>query len=387
MTRFIFLGGTVLIALNGASETAASRLWTELKAKRDKLPSLHQEFEVTRTFKGASGNQSSKWQIIVDISQGQWREASISGSGKRIRIFDGKELFSMDEGGDEFMRIKRRPKDPDPLPSPYLSNDADWSKAQEVERRPCGLPGKDHDCAILEVRLKPWSRSNSPNNTTNMLNGSARMSIDTETGLILSLGIVEAIQGPRSAYESDVSYRVTRLSYGAPPEASLFKLPSEGMREVKEFSRWNATKIKKQLTGTVAPELTAVDMEGKEITLSAFKGKTVLLDFWTTWCPPCRADAPALDKLYRQYGGQNLMIIGISVSEERTIVDKFLKEHPHSFPIVLTTENEMPAAYQIGVFPTYIIVEPDGTVASAAEGDQGFSELRKLLRKAGLGID
>ena len=121
--------------------------------------------------------------------------------------------------------------------------------------------------------------------------------------------------------------------------------------------------------------------------LSAFKGKTVLLDFWTTWCPPCRADAPALDKLYRKYREQDLMIVGISVSEERAIVEKFLKEHPHSFPVVLTSENEMPRAYQIGVFPTYIVIDRDGTVASAVQGDQGFGELRKLLKKAGLEID
>lgn len=81
------------------------------------------------------------------------------------------------------------------------------------------------------------------------------------------------------------------------------------------------------------------------------------------------------------------MIVGVSVSEDRSIVEKFLKAHPHDFPIVLTTENELPAAYQIGVFPTYIVIDLDGNVASAVEGDQGFSDLRKLLKKAGLEID
>ena len=81
------------------------------------------------------------------------------------------------------------------------------------------------------------------------------------------------------------------------------------------------------------------------------------------------------------------MIVGISVSEDRAIVEKFLKEHPHDFPILLTTENELPTAYQIGVFPTYIVIQRDGTVASAAEGDQGFGDLRKLLKKAGLEVD
>jgi thiol-disulfide isomerase/thioredoxin len=129
------------------------------------------------------------------------------------------------------------------------------------------------------------------------------------------------------------------------------------------------------------------DIQGKSVSLSAFKGKTVLLDFWTTWYPPCRADAPWLNKLYAKYKDNDLMIIGVPVSEEHSIVEKFLKEHPHGFPVVLTSENEMPRPYQIGVFPTYIMTEKDGTVASAVEGDQGFSELRKLLRKAGMEVD
>ena len=374
-----------VLALHAATETPASKLWMELKAKREKLPSLHQEFEVVRTFRHSGGNQSSKTETILDMASGRWREKSVSGSGIRVRIFDGEDLVYMEEGGDEFVRVKRRPKDPDPIPSPYLAIEADWSKSKEIERRPCGLSGQDHPCVILEVRLKPWSRSGSGSSVTSMLEGSARMMLDLETGLMLSLRTSEAIQG-RTSYVADVAYGVTRLSHGVQADAELFKLPS-GAREVKELSRWNAAKIRKQLTGKPAPELAVTDIQGKPVALSAFKGKTILLDFWTTWCPPCRADAPALDKLYRKYGDSELMIIGVSVSEERAIVEKFLKAHPHDFPIVLTTDNELPTAYQIGVFPTYIVIERDGTVASAVEGDQGFSELRKLLKKAGLEVD
>jgi len=121
--------------------------------------------------------------------------------------------------------------------------------------------------------------------------------------------------------------------------------------------------------------------------VSNLKGKTVLLDFWATWCPPCVADAPALDKLYRKYGEKDLMIIGISVNEERDIVEQFLKKHPHTFPVVLTSENEMPRPYQIGLFPTYMVIAPDGTLSTAVEGDQGFGELRKFLQKAGMETD
>jgi thiol-disulfide isomerase/thioredoxin len=372
----------LLVALNAGAETSASQLWTELEAKREKLPGVHQEFEVSQTLKLASRSQSSKWQIVLDMSPGQWREKS----DNRTRIFDGKDLFLMEEDGGEFVRTKHNSKEDDPLPSPYSAGGPDWSKAVELERRPCGIPGSDHLCVLLQAPLQQWARSSS-SNVTRLLEGSAKIFLDTETGLLISLRKFEVIESRKSSHQSDTTYVLKRMSYGTPADASLFTLPSNDMREVKELPAWNASRIKKQLAGKPAPEIAVTDIQGKPFVLSAFKGKTVLRDFWTTWCPPCRADAPALDKLYSKYGERDLVIVGVSVSEDRAIVEKFLKEHPHSFPIVLSSENEMARPYQIAILPTYIVIAPDGTVTAAAEGDQGFGALRKLLKKAGLEVD
>ncbi len=370
--------------LTARGETSPRTLWTELKAKREKLPSSHQEFDVTRTFKTAHGTQSSKRQIILDMSQGQWREISISGSGNDLRLFDGENIYRMEEGGHEYVRDKHHPKEEDPLPVPYDVSHPDWSKAVELERLPCGIPKIDHQCVLLGVPLQDWVRPNSPNNLTRMVGGTERMLFDMDTGLLISSRTIQSFDNQRGSYQSDVLYELKRMRYGAPADASLFKLPSGDMKEVNQLSSWNAARIKKQLRGNPAPELNLTDLQGKPLALSAFRGKIVLIDFWTTWCPPCRADGPALEKLYRRYGDKDLMIIGVSVSEDRGVVEKFLSEHPHSFPIVLTSENQMPRAYQIGVFPTYIVIDRDGTVATAAEGDQGFADLRKMLKKAGL---
>jgi len=213
------------------------------------------------------------------------------------------------------------------------------------------------------------------------------MAIDTETGMLVQSVVQEVIENDRSGYQMELTYSLKRMGYGAPPDAALFKLPESGVHEVKQLTPWNIARIKKQLVGKPAPELEVMDIQGNPVSLSTLKGKTVLLDFWTTWCPPCRADAPALDKLYNKYGDKGLAIVGLSVSEERGVVEKFLKDHPHSFPVVLTSENEMPRPYQIGAFPTYMVISPDGTLASAADGDQGFGELRKFLEKAGMPAD
>ena len=382
--RFLILQCTFFAALNAAVSTPAPALWNDLQAKRGKLSSFHQEFDVSHTSKNSQHSQSSKRQVVVDASPTQWREKSIAGSGTEIIIFDGKDLFSMEEGGDEYVRNKRNSKDEDPVPSPYRASDADWSKAVEVERKPCALPGMDHQCVVIDVPMKPWTKQSGPNKRTKLLSGAERMVIDIETGLLITSKTLDSIEGTNGSYLSETTYSLKRMRFGGPADETLFKLPSEDMREVKEISSWNAAKIKKQLAGKPAPEISVNDIHGKPVSLSALKGKTVLLDFFTTWCGPCRADGPALDKLYGKYGDQDLMIVGISVDEDRAIVEKFLTEHQHKYPVVLSSENEMPRPYQIRVFPTYIVIGRDGTVASAMEGDQGFGDLRKHLKKAGL---
>jgi len=257
----------------------------------------------------------------------------------------------------------------------------------EIGRRPCGLSGSDHTCVVLEVPLNLWVKNTGTAGVSKMTGGITRLSIDTETGAVLASRTVQLIENDRGAYQSDATYVLKRIVAGAPPDAGLFKLPAADMKEVKELARWNAAKIKKQLAGKPAPELSVIDIQGKPITLAACKGKTVLLDFFTTWCPPCRADGPSLDKLHQKHGARDLVIIGISVSEERAVVEKFLKEHPHRYPIVLTSENEMPRPYQISLFPTYIIIGPDGNLTAAVEDRQGFGELRRLLKKAGMDVN
>jgi thiol-disulfide isomerase/thioredoxin len=219
-----------------------------------------------------------------------------------------------------------------------------------------------------------------------MLAGITRLVIDSQTGVLIQAYTHEQIDNQRGGYQLSWTYSLKRVNYGLAANAALFNLPENGLHEVKKLTPWNLSRIRKQLVGKRAPELEVTDIQGNPILLSNLRGKTVLLDFWTSWCPPCLADAPALEKLNHRYADQ-LAIVGISVNEERAIVEKFLKDHPHSFPIVLTSEQEIPRPYQIDVFPTYMVIAPDGTLTSAVEGDQGFGDLRKFLKKAGMEVE
>ena len=372
-------------ATNASAQAPVAKTWVDLKAKRDMQVVLHQEFTVAHKFTLAHSDKGSIRDIAMDLSQGKWREHIVDGSEDRIRVFDGDNILVADAGGEEFTRIKPKTKMP-PEPGPYSTEDWNFDKAKESERRPCGFTTNDHTCVVINVPLKDRLELGMSSQMTRATDGAAQVVVDTETGAIVAAHFRSTIDDGQQTYFSDTDYLLKQMAYGADPQDDLFKLPAN-LREVKELTPWSVSRIKKELIGKPAPELTVKDMQGNQVSLASLKGKIVLLDFWATWCGPCLADAPSIDKLYMKYGGKNLAIIGISESEDRATVETFLKKHPHEYTIALTSDNEMPRQYQVGAFPTYIVIAPDGTIAAAVDGDQGFGELRKFLQKAGLSTD
>jgi len=384
MRLMVFIG-MLVFGLQAEAQSPAD-LWNQLKAKRESLLSFHEEFEVSRTLTSSQGSQSRKWQISIDTAMGRWRETTIGGFSAPIRIFDGKDTLSFEEGASEYTRVKNS-KNQAPLPAPYNFEALEWSRAAERERSPCGLQPQDHTCVVLDIPVKKWMRPETNSHFTHLLDGTVRAKVDIETGLLIAVRTVQTVESSNCVCVSDIQYVLKRQSFKTNLDAGLFELPAGNTREVKQLPRWTASRIKDQLGGKAAPEIVANDLQGMPVSLSAFKGKIVLLDFWATWCPPCRTDAPSLEKLYQKYGNKNLSIVGFSVEEDRKVVEKFLKSHPAGYPIVVTSENEVPRPYQVGVIPTYVIIDENGLVQAAIQGDQGFSELRKLLQKVGLETD
>jgi len=382
---FLFLLSIATLTAPGApAESAANDLWAKFRAVQQGPRALHQEFEVTKHVSVAyGGDRVARFQLILDLSQGKWRADPVGGAREQIRVFDGDDLFVFESEGKEYARVKRGFDKEKPLPEPYDTK-LDWNKAKELESLPCGFSGKDHGCVIFEVPIKPWIRPDTPGSVINMTGGTIRIMADTETGIWLRVHISADVErGNAGGSRYELNYTVKQMSYGAAPDMTLFKIP-DGLHEVEKLTPWNEARIKKELAGKPAPNMQVKDLHGSPLSLAELKGSTVLLDFWTTWCPPCQADASSLEKLHRKYGGTNLRIIGISVDEDRDTVEKYLNKHPHGYPVVLSSENQLPRAYQVDALPTYLIIDPDGVLVTAEEGDQGFTRLRKDLEKAGL---
>ncbi len=108
--------------------------------------------------------------------------------------------------------------------------------------------------------------------------------------------------------------------------------------------------------------------------LAPYRGKVVYLDFWASWCTPCRRSFPWLAELVRRFGAQDLVVIGINVDQNRDLADRFLTETPAHFPIVYDPQGDLASAYKIVGMPSAVLIDRSGHVRFQ---HVGFSENRK----------
>ncbi len=124
------------------------------------------------------------------------------------------------------------------------------------------------------------------------------------------------------------------------------------------------------------------DLNGKRMLLSDLRGQVVLLNFWATWCPPCKAEMPDLQALYREYGGQhNFTIMAIDVEESKDQVAAFVQENRLSFPVLLDEDGKVSNyRYFVRSLPHSMIIDRDGNVRYTWTGQQSRSNVLSRLQ-------
>lgn len=133
------------------------------------------------------------------------------------------------------------------------------------------------------------------------------------------------------------------------------------------------------------PELDLTDLDGEEIALGELRGKVVLVDFWATWCAPCRRSMPAYQKFYDEYRDDGLRILAVSVDESRSAVDEFRRRHGLTVAIMLDEEHRTAEEFAPPTMPTTYLVDREGVVryrhAGFRDGDAEEIEakIRELL--------
>ena len=115
--------------------------------------------------------------------------------------------------------------------------------------------------------------------------------------------------------------------------------------------------------------LTFKDMHGKTLALADYKGKVILLDFWATWCPPCRKEIPGYMELYDRYSSRGFTVIGVSIDDSVSAVKKFVKQIKVNYPIVIGTDRgDLVQSFGELPLPTSFIIARDGRICIKHEG-------------------
>ena len=135
----------------------------------------------------------------------------------------------------------------------------------------------------------------------------------------------------------------------------------------------------KQLSGrSTAPAFEYPDLNDKIHKLADYKGKTLVINFWATWCPPCRKEMPSMNRAWKHLKAEGVQMLAINVGEDEANVHAYQKEHPIDFPILLDPLSESLDAWRIRGLPTTYIISPNGTVAYSATGPREWDDTRIL---------
>jgi thiol-disulfide isomerase/thioredoxin len=139
--------------------------------------------------------------------------------------------------------------------------------------------------------------------------------------------------------------------------------------------------------GQPAPRFHAKTTTGESFTNDSVKGKVVLLQFWTTWCPYCKKEQSLVDSIDREFAGKGVIVLAIDVAESKKKVRQYLQDSPRSCRVVLTEDTNLAAMYQANSYPIYVVIDREGNIAAEQRGAGGERSLRRMLRKAGVEAD
>ncbi|MFL6549969.1 MAG: TlpA disulfide reductase family protein [Povalibacter sp.] len=129
-------------------------------------------------------------------------------------------------------------------------------------------------------------------------------------------------------------------------------------------------------------------VNAETLDIAQYRGKVVLVDFWASWCEPCRHSFPWLNGIQKKYADRGLVIIGVNVDRERAAADRFLKDVPAQFKLIFDPSGQLATQYDVPGMPSSYVFGPDGTLISKHIGfregakDEREAELQLLLQKS-----
>ena len=182
--------------------------------------------------------------------------------------------------------------------------------------------------------------------------------------------------------KQSLTLSLAKINQSLPDNLFVFQPPAGA----KEISLPGVARSRRySLEGEVARNFTLRDLKGEPITLTGLRGKVVLLNFWATWCGPCRTEMPFIDQLQKEYQQQGLVVFGIT-DEEPEIAQKYLARNRISFPSLFDRQQEVAALYQVRAIPTIFVINREGKIVYQGIGVSREDALKTALKDAGITV-
>ncbi len=142
----------------------------------------------------------------------------------------------------------------------------------------------------------------------------------------------------------------------------------------------------KEVSGP-APDFTLKSLSGKNMKLSEMRGTVILLNFWASWCAPCRLEMPLLTQLHDKYKDLGFTVLGVNVEEDSNMARRYIAERPVDFPVLLDNTNKVSKLYKVVAMPTTVVIDRDGNMRFLHQGYKPGDEkkykrmVKKLIRE------
>ena len=140
-------------------------------------------------------------------------------------------------------------------------------------------------------------------------------------------------------------------------------------------------------TASIAPSFTLPSRAGDTVSLAQLKGKVVMLNFWASWCGPCRQEMPLLDQMHKRYSALGFTLVGVNVDANSKDAEEWLSKTPVSFPVLFDRESKVSAMYEVSAMPSTVFIDRKGNVRylhrGYKAGDEGeyLNQIRALLKE------
>ncbi|MEJ2009953.1 MAG: redoxin domain-containing protein [Acidobacteriota bacterium] len=224
------------------------------------------------------------------------------------------------------------------------------------------LQGRKVSCYRVELRFKSFT-DNLWIDRSNFLVLREKLERHQKTGAAASF-VTDTLQ------VKDVDLQPERSPgfFTFTPPAGARRVPLLGLPGLRESP-----------VGSPAGDFTLPDTRGKQISLSEFRGKTVVLSFWATWCPPCKMELPTIQTIYEQGKGKNVVVLAVDDEDKATVRD-FLKQKHYDFTALIDSKRTLFKRFAIHYIPTVFVINDQGIIVRRIEGWQGPQDLLAAVK-------